>query len=188
MEVSSYASLFSLILGVLLAVPQIACAGVQPSSTGGVSVQLEDEGGRRLNTYHHGGTTYVLGHMGRRYNVRVFNRTAKRIETVVTVDGRDVISGQIGNYADQRGIRHQSLRLRPRRGISRIHALTWPPSDSPIQETVMPVGRGLRTMLVSSVSRCLKKRRGDTHRFHFAAQLGINTAVGHCQPMNLMPL
>ena len=103
MEVSSMHRCFSLILGVLLAIPQIACAGVQPSSTGGVSVQLEDEHGRRLNTYNHGGTTYVLGQMGRRYNVRVFNRTAKRIETVVTVDGRDVISGQIGNYADQRG-------------------------------------------------------------------------------------
>ena len=33
----------------------------------------------------------------------MFNRTHQRIEAVVTVDGRDVISGQVGDYTKQRG-------------------------------------------------------------------------------------
>jgi hypothetical protein len=67
------------------------------------SVSVHDDHGRELPTFHHGGQTFVLGTYGERYNVRVENRTARRIEAVVSVDGRDVISGSVGDYVNQRG-------------------------------------------------------------------------------------
>jgi len=91
------------ILGFLFILPQLACAGIKPSSSGGISIQLEDENGRPLNTYQHRGATYVLGNMGHRYNLRVSNGTHQRVETVITVDGRNVISGAVGDYRQQRG-------------------------------------------------------------------------------------
>jgi hypothetical protein len=66
-------------------------------------LHVEDESGRELPTFHHGGQTFVLGHYGERYDVRVENRTGGRIEAVVTVDGRDVISGTVGDYVNARG-------------------------------------------------------------------------------------
>lgn len=78
-------------------------AGAAPASSGGYSLQLEDEYGRSLSTWYHRGDTYVLGQYGTRYNVRVSNHTGQRIEAVVTVDGRDAISGELGDYRGQRG-------------------------------------------------------------------------------------
>ncbi|MDD9969426.1 MAG: hypothetical protein OXR73_24490 [Myxococcales bacterium] len=66
-------------------------------------VQLEDELGRMLPTFHHGGRTYLLGRYGQRYNIRVRNQTDRRVEAVVTVDGRDVVSGRAGDYTRERG-------------------------------------------------------------------------------------
>lgn len=66
-------------------------------------VSLEDQWGSELPTFRHAGRTYVLGEPGDRYNVRVSNPTAERVEVVVTVDGRDAISGQVGDYVAQRG-------------------------------------------------------------------------------------
>lgn len=66
-------------------------------------VTAEDESGRELRTFHHGGQTFVLGSYGERYNIRVRNRTARRVEAVVTVDGRDVITGEVGDFVDGRG-------------------------------------------------------------------------------------
>ncbi len=91
----------ALALGALLALPALAHAA--PAAAGGYSLQLEDEYGRTLSTYHHRGSTYVLGHYGTRYNVRVSNHSGQRIEAVVTVDGRDAISGELGDYTGQRG-------------------------------------------------------------------------------------
>lgn len=68
-----------------------------------VSVTLESPSGGSLPTYHHGGSVYVAGQLGERYNIRVQNHSGERVETVVTVDGRDVVSGQLGNYKTQRG-------------------------------------------------------------------------------------
>lgn len=48
-------------------------------------------------TYQHRGETFVLGTLGERYVLRVHNRTARRVEAVVTVDGRDVIDGKTGD-------------------------------------------------------------------------------------------
>jgi hypothetical protein len=69
----------------------------------GVSVSLESGYGGVLPTYYHNGSMFVAGQTGERYNIRVTNNTGERIEAVVTVDGRDVISGQLGDYKSQRG-------------------------------------------------------------------------------------
>jgi hypothetical protein len=67
------------------------------------SFQLEDESGNVLRTFQHEGRTFVLGEPGERYSVRVFNPTAQRVEAVISVDGRDAISGDIGDFTRQRG-------------------------------------------------------------------------------------
>jgi hypothetical protein len=72
------------------------------SSNGEFSFQLESHG-RRLPTYNHHGRTYVEGRWGQHYQIRVFNHTSRRVETVVTVDGRNAVSGQVGDYRSQRG-------------------------------------------------------------------------------------
>lgn len=66
-------------------------------------VSLEALDGSVLPTFAQTGTTYVLGEPGDRYNVRVHNPTAERVEVVLTVDGRDAISGDVGDYVAQRG-------------------------------------------------------------------------------------
>ena len=73
------------------------------SAAQGYSVSIEDEYGRPLDVYTHQGKTYVLGRHSHRYRVRVRNHTSRRIEAVVTVDGRDAISGEVGDYKVQRG-------------------------------------------------------------------------------------
>ncbi len=84
--------------------PLSACAHhLAPASAGGYSLQLEDQYGNQLNTYHHRGATYVLGNYNTRYNVRITNHTGARVEAVLTVDGRDAVTGDVGNYKTQRG-------------------------------------------------------------------------------------
>jgi hypothetical protein len=73
------------------------------SRGGDYSVSLESAGGASLPTYHHRGETWVQGSRGQRYAIRVRNHTGQRIEAVVTVDGRDVITGRPGNYRKNRG-------------------------------------------------------------------------------------
>jgi hypothetical protein len=64
---------------------------------------VENEWGRELPTFYKGGQTYVLGGLGERYNLRVRNHTGTRVEAVITVDGRDVISGAVGDFTGERG-------------------------------------------------------------------------------------
>jgi hypothetical protein len=66
-------------------------------------VSLEALDGSSLPTFQQAGTPYVLGEPGERYNIRVQNPTDERVEVVVTVDGRDAVSGDIGDYVSQRG-------------------------------------------------------------------------------------
>ena len=74
-----------------------------PQPAQDVSVTLESPGGGAVQTFWHGGSLYAAGHNGARYNLRLQNNTGERVEAVVTVDGRDVVSGQLGNYKAQRG-------------------------------------------------------------------------------------
>jgi hypothetical protein len=66
-------------------------------------VSLEAPDGAPLPTFQHAGTAFVLGEAGERYNVRVDNPTGERVEAVITVDGRDAVSGALGDYVAQRG-------------------------------------------------------------------------------------
>ena len=54
-------------------------------------------------TYAHDGETYVLGQLGARYTLRVHNYSPRRIEAVVSVDGRDVIDGKPAEFRNKRG-------------------------------------------------------------------------------------
>ena len=45
----------------------------------------------------------MLGHLGDRYTIRVTNHTSRRVEAVVSVDGRDVIDGKPGDFARKSG-------------------------------------------------------------------------------------
>ncbi len=66
-------------------------------------VNVTDAAGRELPTFHHEGQTFVLGSYGDRYQIRVENHTGRRVEAVVSVDGRDAVSGRIGDYVHGRG-------------------------------------------------------------------------------------
>ncbi len=65
-----------------------------PARSGPWSVELVDESGAALPTYLHDGRAYVLGTLGRRYAVRIRNGSPRRVEVVVSVDGRDVLDGK----------------------------------------------------------------------------------------------
>jgi hypothetical protein len=54
-------------------------------------------------TFERGGETYVLGQMGGRYTLRITNNSDRRIEAVVSVDGRDVIDGKPADFRNKRG-------------------------------------------------------------------------------------
>ncbi len=66
-------------------------------------VSLEDHAGRSLRTFQHGGTTFVLGEPGQAYVIRVQNLTNQRVEAVVSVDGRDAVSGEVADFVQHRG-------------------------------------------------------------------------------------
>jgi hypothetical protein len=105
------------LLGVVLGATAFACkpataeahrpyagpAHSYPDPAHRFSVTLERPGGGSLPTYWYQGAVYVAGDRGARYNIRVSNHTAGRVEAVVTVDGRDAISGELGDYRRQRG-------------------------------------------------------------------------------------
>ena len=59
--------------------------------------------GAPARTFRHQGETFVLGHLGERYTLRVVNHSGRRVEAVVSVDGRDVIDGKPGDWHGKRG-------------------------------------------------------------------------------------
>lgn len=68
-----------------------------------VTVTLESPGMGALPAALFGGSLYYAGQDGQQYAIRIANNTALRVEVVVTVDGRDVVSGALGDYRKQRG-------------------------------------------------------------------------------------
>jgi len=66
-----------------------------------VNISVENENGEWLPAVQHQGKLYVAGKKGDRYTIRVTNNTAERIEFVATVDGRDVISGEVGSTGNR---------------------------------------------------------------------------------------
>lgn len=66
-------------------------------------VTLEDRAGRPLRTFSRGGRVFVLGENGDAYVIRIENLGAERVEAVVSVDGRDAVSGDVASFVGQRG-------------------------------------------------------------------------------------
>ncbi|HFE47409.1 MAG TPA: hypothetical protein ENJ18_18290 [Nannocystis exedens] len=84
--------------------PHVIAPYSPPVVSSDVSVSIEaPHSGSFFKTHGYGGSTYIEGRIGERYNIRVTNNSDERIEAVVTVDGRDVVSGEIGDYRSQRG-------------------------------------------------------------------------------------
>jgi hypothetical protein len=54
-------------------------------------------------TFHQGGETFVMGQLGQRYTLRIHNNSSRRIEAVVSVDGRDAVDGKSADYRSKRG-------------------------------------------------------------------------------------
>jgi hypothetical protein len=94
----------------ILVVGLVACATPSRNaesrplrSTGsGYEVQVLVDGSP-APTFWHDGESYVMGHTGERYVIRVHNHTGRRVEAVVTVDGRDVVDGKPGDFRSKRG-------------------------------------------------------------------------------------
>ncbi|MBN2576000.1 MAG: hypothetical protein JXP73_15665 [Deltaproteobacteria bacterium] len=94
----------------VLAVGLVACAAPAryaesrplAASAAGYDVQVLVDGSP-APTFWHAGESYVMGRVGERYVIRVSNHTGRRIEAVVTVDGRDVVDGKPGDFRKKRG-------------------------------------------------------------------------------------
>ena len=68
-----------------------------------VSMALVRGDGSAFPTFFDGSTTWIAGSEGDRYDLHIQNHSKGRVEVVVSVDGRDVISGKPGDYRKQRG-------------------------------------------------------------------------------------
>ncbi len=64
------------------------------ASSGPYQVEITDRAGSSLRTFHRNGRTWVLGQRGQRYRIKVHNHSNRRIEAVISVDGRDAIDGR----------------------------------------------------------------------------------------------
>ena len=91
-------------LAAVAALPALAGASARPlrDSAGPYGFQVL-VAGQPARTFEHASETWVMGQMGDRYTLRVVNRTGRRVEAVVTVDGRDVIDGRPGDFRSKRG-------------------------------------------------------------------------------------
>jgi hypothetical protein len=76
---------------------------VRPEPVSPYRVELVDESSNRLPTYRHGGRTYVLGSIGRRYRVHISNPTSRRVEAVISIDGLDAVDGKSADYVNKSG-------------------------------------------------------------------------------------
>lgn len=75
----------------------------RPPVTSQVHVTIESADGLALPSAAHRGATFVAGERGDRYVIRVVNDGPDRLEVVVAVDGRDVITGRVGDFRRDRG-------------------------------------------------------------------------------------
>ena len=66
-----------------------------------LSMDLIDASGAGLPTFHHRGKVFVLGRPGQRYSIVLSNRFSRRAEAVVSVDGKDIVSGRWANRRDR---------------------------------------------------------------------------------------
>ncbi len=94
----------ALMLGAIGCASQQGSAGAQPVRGSAGPYEMEVlVNGVSAPTFFHGGESYVMGQLGERYTLRVHNRSARRVEAVVSVDGRDVIDGKPADFRGKRG-------------------------------------------------------------------------------------
>ena len=63
---------------------------------GAITIAIKDAAGEPLEAIHVGDRTIVVGRAGERYSIVLTNHTGHRFESVVTVDGLDVVNGKPG--------------------------------------------------------------------------------------------
>jgi hypothetical protein len=62
-----------------------------------------ESGGERLPIFRAEGKAYLLGRMGDPYEVVIENRSRDRVEVILSVDGRDAVSGREADFRANRG-------------------------------------------------------------------------------------
>jgi hypothetical protein len=60
-------------------------------------IKIVSEDGEQLPTFYYEGKIYIAGRRDERYSIHIQNKISERIEVVISVDGRDAISGEVGN-------------------------------------------------------------------------------------------
>jgi hypothetical protein len=73
-------------------------AGAIPIASGTLTIGLKDERGHFLSGYTAAGKDFVVGEAGQRYTIVLHNTTDARLETVVSVDGLDVMDGKDASF------------------------------------------------------------------------------------------
>ena len=68
---------------------------------GAVTISIKDASGNPLEAVRVGDRTMVVGQAGQRYSIVLTNHTSHRFESVVTVDGLDVINGKPGSFENR---------------------------------------------------------------------------------------
>src|SRR6266568_2157190 len=74
-------------------IPAAGEASGPAARSGSYQLEVLDEAGRALPAFARDARSYVLGSLGQRYLLRLRNGGPRRVEAVVSVDGRDVIDG-----------------------------------------------------------------------------------------------
>ena len=74
-----------------------------PVVDGPYRAEIIDEDGAAWPLYSWEGQNYLLGQTGSRYRIHVTNRSARRVEAVVSVDGLEVIGGRPADLKQSRG-------------------------------------------------------------------------------------
>ena len=99
MSLPSLPSLRALVSAVTLALTLGAAASTAHAIGSAADINVIDRNtGQVLPVYTHQGRYYVAGRPGARYAVRVHNRAAGRVITVISVDGINVVSGDSASW------------------------------------------------------------------------------------------
>jgi hypothetical protein len=81
-----------------------ACTPYQsPTSYSPYGADIWGGDAEALPAFRYGSRTYVMGTIGERYVIHLTNRTSRRVEAVVSVDGLDAIDGRAADYQGKRG-------------------------------------------------------------------------------------
>ena len=93
-----------IIAGLVACAAPVSQAESRPlvADTANYAVQVLMDGAP-ARSFSYQGESFVLGTLGERYTLRVHNRTSRRVEAVVSVDGRDVVDGKPGDFRNKHG-------------------------------------------------------------------------------------